>query len=105
MLEMSSKFGTRPDEAAKLLKRVAKTGRHPCLTFHVGSQCLSPFSYAQAIEMAQRTATLAGVEIAALDIGGGFPGPYTGNDAPPYHWYFDMIKEALQTLDQSRTSR
>jgi ornithine decarboxylase len=98
ILELSSKFGTPPAEAAKLLKRVAKTGAIPAVTFHVGSQCLSPFSYAQAIEMARRTATLAKVELQALDVGGGFPGPYTGNDVPPYHWYFDTIKEALQTL-------
>jgi len=38
------------------------------------------------------------VEIAALDIGGGFPGPYHNNDVPPYHWYFDTIREALATL-------
>jgi len=98
ILELSSKFGTPPGEAAKLLKRVAKTGAIPAVTFHVGSQCLSPFSYAQAIEMARRTATLAKVELQAMDVGGGFPGPYTGNDVPPYHWYFDTIKEALQTL-------
>lgn len=98
VLELSSKFGTTPAEAAKLLKRVAEFGAQPCITFHVGSQCLSPFSYAQAIEMARRTALLAKVEIAALDIGGGFPGPYQGDDVPPYHWYFDTIKEALETL-------
>src|SRR6185312_9008641 len=85
ILELSSKFGTPPAEAAKLLKRVAKTGAAPAVTFHVGSQCLSPFSYAQAIEMARRTATLAKVELQAMDVGGGFPGPYTGNDVPPYH--------------------
>ena len=98
LLEMSSKYGTRPDEAAKLLGRVKASGAAPCLTFHVGSQCLSPFSYAQAIEIAQRTIALSGVEIAALDIGGGFPTSYAGQEAPPYHWYFDMIKEALITL-------
>jgi len=49
LLEMSSKYGCRPEEAAKLLKRVRLAGAAPCLTFHVGSQCLSPFSYAQAI--------------------------------------------------------
>ncbi|HTQ15392.1 MAG TPA: alanine racemase [Rhizomicrobium sp.] len=98
LLELSSKFGTTPDDAARLLKRVAQSGAQPCLTFHVGSQCLSPFSYAQAIEMARRTAALAGVEIQALDVGGGFPGPYTNNDVPPYHWYFDTVREALQTL-------
>jgi ornithine decarboxylase len=98
LLELSSKFGTTPDDAARLLKRVAQSGAAPCITFHVGSQCLSPFSYAQAIEMARRTAVLAGVEIAALDVGGGFPGPYTNNDVPPYHWYFDTIHEALATF-------
>ncbi|HEX4301501.1 MAG TPA: hypothetical protein VHZ78_01820 [Rhizomicrobium sp.] len=98
VLELSSKFGTAPAEAALLLKRVADSGAAPCITFHVGSQCLSPFSYAQAIEMARRTAQLAKVELAALDIGGGFPGPYQGDDVPPYHWYFDTIKEALETL-------
>ena len=100
LLEMSSKYGCRPEEAAKLLKRVKAAGALPCLTFHVGSQCLSPFSYAQAIEIAQRTVNLSGVEIAALDIGGGFPAPYAGQEPPPSHWYFDMIKEALTTLSR-----
>ncbi len=98
LLELSSKFGTTPEDAARLLKRVAESGAAPCITFHVGSQCLSPFSYAQAIEMARRTAAMADVEIAALDVGGGFPGPYANNDVPPYHWYFDTVREALQTL-------
>jgi ornithine decarboxylase len=98
LLELSSKFGCTPDEAARLLKRVKESGAAPCITFHVGSQCLSPFSYAQAVEMARRTAEKAGVEIAALDVGGGFPGPYNNNDVPPYHWYFDSIKEALATM-------
>jgi ornithine decarboxylase len=98
LLEMSSKYGCRPEEAAKLLKRVRVAGAAPCLTFHVGSQCLSPFSYAHAIEIAQRTIVLSGAEIAALDIGGGFPAAYSGQEPPPYHWYFDMIKEALNTL-------
>ncbi|MDE2134245.1 MAG: type III PLP-dependent enzyme [Alphaproteobacteria bacterium] len=100
LLELSSKFGTAPDEGARLLKRVKALGAAPCITFHVGSQCLSPFSYAQAIEITRRTVVKAGIDIAALDIGGGFPGPYTNNDVPPYHWYFDTIKEALATLER-----
>jgi len=98
MLELSSKFGTTTEDAARLLKRVAESGAAPGLTFHVGSQCLSPFSYAQALEMAKRTANMAGIEIQALDMGGGFPTAYPGNDVPPHHWYFDTIKEALSTF-------
>src|SRR6201994_2141658 len=76
LLEMSSKYGCAPEEAAKLLHKVKAAGAAPCLPFHVGSQCLSPFSYAQAIEIAQRTINMSGVAIAALDIGGGFPTSY-----------------------------
>ena len=100
LLELSSKFGTTPDEAARLLKRVKELGAQPCLTFHVGSQCLSSFSYGQAIEIARRAIDKSGLKIAALDIGGGFPAQYNNNDVPPYHWYFDTIKEALATLER-----
>jgi ornithine decarboxylase len=98
LLELSSKYGCRPEEAAKLLKRIKASGAAPCLTFHVGSQCLSPFSYAQAIEIAEQAIRLSGVSIAALDIGGGFPTAYVGQEPPPPHWYFDMIKTALDNL-------
>jgi len=98
MLELSSKFGTSPANAARLLKRIAGAGATPAITFHVGSQCLSPFSYAQAVELARRAAEMSGVPIKALDVGGGFPGPYPGNDVPPYHWYFDTVREAITTF-------
>jgi len=99
LLEMSSKYGCVPEEAAKLLQRVQASGAAPCLTFHVGSQCLSPFSYAQAIEIAQQTVRLSGVAITALDIGGGFPATYSGQEPPPYHWFFDMIRTAFANLN------
>jgi ornithine decarboxylase len=100
LLELSSKFGTTPDEAARLLKRIKELGAAPCITFHVGSQCLSSFSYGQAIEIARRAIDKSGLKIAALDIGGGFPAQYNNNDVPPYHWYFDTIREALATLER-----
>jgi ornithine decarboxylase len=104
MLELSSKFGTTPVNAGRLLKRIAGAGARPALTFHVGSQCLSPFTYAQAIELARRAVTAGGVTITALDVGGGFPGPYIGNDAPPSHWYFDTIREAIADFPMEKGS-
>ncbi|HUO98583.1 MAG TPA: hypothetical protein VMU01_07930 [Rhizomicrobium sp.] len=100
MLELSSKFGTNVAEGARLLKRVAALGARPCLSFHVGSQCLSAFTYAQAIELARRTIQKSGIEIAALDIGGGFPAPDANVELPPFHWYFDTIREALTVLER-----
>lgn len=99
LLELSSKFGTTPDDAARLLRRVADLGETPCLTFHVGSQCLSSFSYAQAIEKARRALIRSEVKIGALDIGGGFPAPYANYEMPPYNWYIDTIREALASLE------
>ncbi|HEY4264344.1 MAG TPA: hypothetical protein VGM72_03435 [Micropepsaceae bacterium] len=104
MLELSSKFGTTPVNAGRLLKRIASAGAKPALTFHVGSQCLSPFTYAQAVELARRAVTAGGVTITALDVGGGFPGPYLGNDAPPSHWYFDTIREAIVDFPMEKDS-
>jgi ornithine decarboxylase len=99
LLELSSKFGTNPDDGARLLKRVVAAGAKPAITFHVGSQCLSSFSYAQAVEIVRRAIVRSGVVITALDIGGGFPAPYLNNDVPPYLWYFDTIREAIDTLE------
>src|SRR5689334_15333475 len=98
LLELSSKFGTTPEDAARLLKRVQVAGVTPALTFHVGSQCLSSFSYAQAIDIARRAIMLSGVDVRILDIGGGFPAAYAGSNNPPPHWYFDTIREALEQL-------
>jgi ornithine decarboxylase len=98
LLELSSKFGTTPEDAARLLKRVKAAGAQCALTFHVGSQCLSPFSYAQAVEMVRRAAVASGAKIMALDVGGGFPNPSPGNEVPPAHWYFDTIRETISTF-------
>ena len=99
LLELSSKFGTNPEEGARLLKRVVGAGAQPAMTFHVGSQCVSPFSYAQAVEIVRRTVDRAKIKIVALDIGGGFPAPYVNNELPPYLWYFDTIRESIDTLE------
>ena len=73
VFDLSGKFGAGPDDAAGLLRRVNEAGAEPALTFHVGSQCVNPLAYVQAIELVRCTIALAGVDIAALDIGGGFP--------------------------------
>jgi ornithine decarboxylase len=98
MLELSSKFGTSPQNGARLLKRIAGAGASAAITFHVGSQCLSAFTYAQAIELARRAAEASKVKIVALDVGGGFPSTYVGNDTSPMHWYFDTVKGAAESF-------
>lgn len=76
--DLSAKFGATPEDAISLLKDVASRGMRPALTFHVGSQCVDVAAYRRALTQAKAIIDAAGVELAYLDIGGGFPAPYAG---------------------------
>src|SRR6202008_2655156 len=102
MFELSSKFGTDVEEAARLLDRIAALGYKPALTFHVGSQCIDPEDYARALAMAESVLNLTRARIVALDVGGGFPAPYPGQTVPPLEDYFAAVtrmKAALKLSD------
>ena len=66
-----------------LLREAASRGYGVALTFHPGSQCRSPAAYERHIAAAHRIATEAGVMLAALNVGGGFPADYPNSPAPP----------------------
>jgi ornithine decarboxylase len=77
--ELSKKFGAAPGHAVELLGRIARLGFRAGLCFHVGSQVEDTDTYERALASAAWVRSRAGVELAALDIGGGFPAPY-GSD-------------------------
>lgn len=93
MLTLTGKFGTGPVEAMELL-RLAKTfAAATGVTFHVGSQCLTPAAFERAIDIA--AAVIAGVGgVDHLDVGGGFPAAYTG-DEPPFAAFVEAISRAV----------
>lgn len=99
LLELSSKFGIGTTAAAQLLKKIAQAGARPALTFHVGSQCLHPQSYKTALARCGEVLQQARVELAALDVGGGFPGYYLNVTVPPLIEFFDAIREGLAELN------
>jgi ornithine decarboxylase len=80
VIDLSAKFGAAPHDALELLRRADEMGlRVRGLSFHVGSQCLSPDDYVAAFEKARRVwdeAADAGLGLEVLDIGGGIPAPY-----------------------------
>ncbi len=104
-LELSSKFGLDAARGADLLKKVAAAGFTPALTFHVGSLCIRPLAYRQALEFCRDAVAMSGVEIAGLDVGGGFPAPYPGVPAPALGEYFKAIKEARRTLRLAKDAK
>ena len=74
--ELSKKFGAAPGHAAELAQRIDGIGFRVGLAFHVGSQVEDADAYDQALAIAAAVRRRAGVPIAGLDIGGGFPARY-----------------------------
>lgn len=79
---LTHKFGVEPRRAVELLKLAKARGLKPVgLAFHVGSQCVRPDTWADAlreIAPAWKMAREAGLSLDLVDLGGGFPAPYTG---------------------------
>jgi ornithine decarboxylase len=86
MVELSSKFGCDPGEAAELIEEAFRIGLVvEGLSFHVGSQCTNFENFVQAFAMAaavRNEAESRGRSLKILDIGGGFPVPYDRHVKP-----------------------
>lgn len=95
-IELNSKFGAHSQESAALMRKIADKGAQPALTFHVGTLYRNPQTYARAIAIAFATARAADIKLSVLDVGGGFPVPYPGIDAPPLGEYFWAIRNGLK---------
>jgi ornithine decarboxylase len=95
---LSTKFGAQPEEAARLLRLVHGRGIKAGLSFHVGSQCLSPHAFTTALSTVGRVLDRAGVPISVLNIGGGFPAPYPGDEPPGLETYFSHVIHGRRSL-------
>jgi len=77
---LSEKFGAQSRDAVRLLTAAKDHGLQPFgISFHVGSQCLNNQNWIDALEMTRSVfdgAAAAGMELASVDIGGGFPVQY-----------------------------
>jgi ornithine decarboxylase len=92
--DFSTKFGAPEHICVELLKDTVSRGFKPLLTFHPGSQSREPQTYVRHIEAAARIAAQAGVKIAKLNVGGGFPANYLLSKAGPPSSFFAAIAEA-----------
>jgi ornithine decarboxylase len=98
LYDLSEKFGAPEDRAAELLGAVARRGARPALAFNVGSLVRHPDAYVNAIERAARVAKRSGIEIAWLDVGGGFPRRYPEPTSEPLERFFAAIADAKSAL-------
>ncbi len=89
-----AKFGATVELAAVLLRRVADAGFVPALTFHPGTQCTEPEAWLAYIGAAAGIARDAGVRIARLNVGGGFPSHRLQGMMPALEAIFALIDRA-----------
>lgn len=75
--KLSTKFGCDPADALRLLRKAKKLGLNPVgIAFNAGSQSHSSDDYVDAIKLCRKLfnqAARQGMNLNALDIGGGFP--------------------------------
>lgn len=92
--DFGSKFGATPDLAVRLLRQVAQNGFVPALTFHPGTQCADQQAWVRYIEVAHDIAQSAGITLARLNVGGGFPSHRITGDRPNLSRIFAAIGAA-----------
>lgn len=100
--DLSRKFGCEPGAVLGLIETARRLGvRVRGLSFHVGSQATEPTKYIEAIQACTNLfaeALLAGLPaLDVLDIGGGFPVPYT-QAVMPIDEFCAPIRAALAKL-------
>ncbi|MFO1036028.1 MAG: type III PLP-dependent enzyme [Geminicoccaceae bacterium] len=102
LFNLSEKFGADPATAIDLLRSVQAQGNKVGLCFHVGSQVASAEAYAKAIRLAREIVGEAGVDLHALDVGGGFPAAYANGSWPSIEQLCAVIRRLLAEtgLDQ-----
>jgi ornithine decarboxylase len=98
VLDLSGKFGAPLEEAVELLRAARPHAARLGVSFHVGSQCLDPDAYAQAIALTDEVVARSGVEVDIVDVGGGFPVSYPDMTPPSLGDYITAISGAAIAL-------
>jgi ornithine decarboxylase len=103
--DLSKKFGCSPEAAIDIISLAQQLGiRIKGLSFHVGSQSPNPTKYVEAInasaKVVKQVAELGLPALSTLDIGGGFPVPYSA-DVLPIDVFCAPINIALAQLPET----
>lgn len=97
-ISLEGKFGISWHKAPELLRRTRQVADCFGLTFHVGSQAMSPAAFSQALHAVTQHIVQAAVITDVIDVGGGFPARYPGMEPPPLAAYMDEIRAAFDEM-------
>ena len=97
-IDLSKKFGALSSEASGLLRLAKQHSKKIGLSFHVGSQCMHPISYAKGITEIGNIIKKTKIIPDYINVGGGFPTIYPDLIPQSLKSYFDEIKKGLENL-------
>ncbi len=97
-IDLSQKFGALPSEALGLLRLAKAHASKVGLSFHVGSQCMHPISYAKGIRELSNIIKKTKIFPDFINVGGGFPSIYPDLRPQPIENYINEIKKAFNNL-------
>jgi ornithine decarboxylase len=97
-IDLSKKFGALNSEASGLLRLAKQYSKKIGLSFHVGSQCMHPISYAKGITEIGNIIKKTKIIPDYINVGGGFPTIYPDLIPQSLDSYFDEIKKGLENL-------
>jgi len=97
-IDLSKKFGALTSEAIGLLRLTKQYAKKVGLSFHVGSQCMHPISYAKGIADIGNIIRKTKIIPDYINIGGGFPAIYPDLVPQSLDSYFEEIKKGLVNL-------
>jgi len=97
-IDLSQKFGALPNEALGLLRLAKAHAAKVGLSFHVGSQCMHPISYAKGIRELGNIIKKTKIIPNFINVGGGFPSIYPDLNPQPLENYLSEIKKNFSNL-------
>jgi len=97
-IDLSKKFGALNSEAAGLLRLAKQYSKKIGLSFHVGSQCMHPISYAKGIIEIGNIIKKTKIIPDYINVGGGFPTIYPDLIPQSLNNYFEEIKKGIENL-------
>ena len=97
-IDLSKKFGAINSEALGLLRLAKQYAKKVGLSFHVGSQCMHPISYAKGITEIGNIIKKTKIIPDYINVGGGFPSIYPDLVPDNLIAYFNEIKKSLENL-------
>ena len=97
-IDLSKKFGASISEATGLLRLAKQYAKKVGISFHVGSQCMHPISYAKGISDIGNIIKKTKIIPDYINIGGGFPAIYPDLVPQSLDTYFEEIKKGLLNL-------